>query len=143
MQISGKGIDFIKQWESFVPHAYNDGGGVMTLGYGHVIKPEETFKEPISQEHGIALLKTDLEPAEKAVKQYVKVPLTQSQYDALVSFAFNCGGQALAESTLLAFLNKGMVMGAAMQFQKWSKDNGERIKGLLRRRLSEALLFLS
>jgi len=87
------------------------------------------------------LLKNDLNVFEKAVGELVKVKLSQSQFDALVSFAFNVGSGALKRSTLLRKLNAGNYVDAANEFHRWNKAKGKVLKGLSRRRASEAYLF--
>jgi hypothetical protein len=71
------------------------------------------------------------------------VPLTQNEYDALVSFTYNAGGGNLAKSTLLRKLNAGDYDGAAAEFDKWVSSKGQRLNGLIRRRNAEEALFRS
>ena len=77
----------------------------------------------------------------RAVRRLVTVPLTHYQYDALVSFCYNCGEGNLAKSTLLKKVNASDFAGAAAEFIKWNKGGGKVLAGLTRRRKSEALLF--
>lgn len=83
----------------------------------------------------------ELATFEAAVNRLVTVDLNQNQYDALVSFAYNCGVGALQKSTLLKKLNAGDYKAAAAQFQYWNNVNGKPVKGLTQRRASEASLF--
>lgn len=117
LKISQKGIDLIKKWEGFRGNAYLCPAGVWTIGYGHT----KTAKEDQSIDRIIAeqLLDRDLDVFEQAVNYQVKVKLTQNQFDALVSFAFNCGTGALQQSTLLRRLNRGDYPGTASEFLKW------------------------
>jgi hypothetical protein len=78
---------------------------------------------------------------EAVVEKLVKVELKQHQFDALVSFAFNCGEGALAKSTLLRKVNNKDFAGAAQEFHKWTHGGGRVLPGLVRRRASESLLF--
>jgi lysozyme len=78
---------------------------------------------------------------EAAVRSHVKVDLAQWQFDALVSFAYNCGIGNLKSSTLLRKVNKGDFAGAAREFGKWNKAGGRVLTGLTRRRAAEATLF--
>ncbi len=71
-----------------------------------------------------------------------KVLLAQEQFDALISFAFNLGATALAESTLLILVNKGSHKAAAEQFDRWVHAGGKKLYGLVRRRAAEKALFL-
>jgi lysozyme len=83
----------------------------------------------------------DMRHFEDAVHKLVKVPLKQHQFDALVSFCYNCGEGNLRKSTLLRKVNAGDFAGAAQEFKKWVKAGGTTLKGLVRRRNSESLMF--
>ncbi|EBG9759466.1 lysozyme, partial [Salmonella enterica] len=89
------------------------------------------------------LLKTGLVGYENDVSRLVKVKLTQGQFDALVSFAYNLGARTLSTSTLLRKLNAGDYAGAADEFLRWNKAGGKVLNGLTRRREAERALFLS
>ena len=78
---------------------------------------------------------------EADVRRLVKVRLAPWQFDALVSFTYNCGAGALSSSTLLKKVNAGDFEGAALEFHKWNKAGGKVMNGLVRRRASESLLF--
>lgn len=97
----------------------------------------------IKQETADRLLKTGLVSYENDVLKMAKVKLTQGQFDALVSFAYNVGSRALSTSTLLRKLNDGDVRGAADEFLRWNKAGGKALNGLTRRREAERALFLS
>jgi lysozyme len=142
MTISDAGIDLIKRFEGCRLTAYYCPARVLTIGYGHTgqdVKPGMT----ITQQQADALLRRDLQRFERAVSESVKYPLTQPMYDALVSFAFNCGTAALKTSTLLRLLNQGDVQGAAAQFDRWTKGGGKVLPGLVRRRSAEKAMFLT
>lgn len=149
MQTSEKGIKNIKDFEGCSLTAYPDpgtGGAPWTIGYGWThpvdgkpIKPGMTIK----QETADRLLKTGLVNYENDVLKMAKVKLTQGQFDALVSFAYNVGSRALSTSTLLRKLNDGDVKGAADEFLRWNKAGGKVLNGLTRRREAERALFLS
>lgn len=137
---SQAGIDLIKQFEGERLTSYYCPAGVLTIGTGHTgsdVKPNQT----ITGAESLRLLQGDLRRFEKAVNSYVKVPLTQNQFDALVCFAFNVGTGALASSTLLKLLNAGKYKGAQAQFGRWNKAGGKALAGLTRRRAAEAALF--
>jgi hypothetical protein len=95
----------------------------------------------ITKEEAEKLLRKDVARFEDAVNSLVKVSLNQGQFDALVSFAFNLGSGALAESTLLRLLNAGDYEGAAAQFDRWVKAGAVTLEGLVRRRNAEEALF--
>lgn len=142
MKTSQSGIDFIKQFEGFESHRYQDVAGLWTIGYGHLITKEDADLLELTEKEAEELLRKDLSNAEKAVNTFVKVPLTQSQFDALVSFTFNLGGKSLKDSTLLKFLNQMHYEEAADQFLRWIKAGGVPVSGLVRRRKAERLMFL-
>lgn len=140
MKTSSTGRALIRQFEGDQLKAYLCPAGALTIGVGHTgsdVEPGQT----ITQAQSDALLAKDLEKFEAAVSRLVRVPLTQNQFDALVSFAFNLGAGALQSSTLLKKLNKGDYQGAGAEFGKWVKAGGKTLTGLVRRRAAEAALF--
>ncbi|ODT97415.1 MAG: muraminidase [Rhodanobacter sp. SCN 67-45] len=141
MQPSQAAIDLIKAAEGLRLTAYRDSAGILTIGYGSTggIKPGQT----ITPEQAEAMLVDDLDEAADAVRKLVTVPLTQGQFDALVSFTFNLGAGRLRDSTLLRLLNQGKYGEASNQFQYWTLVGGVRLLGLVRRRKAEADLFKS
>lgn len=131
----------IKDHEGLRLTAYKDGGGVWTIGYGHTgADVREGLTIPLSEAE--RLLTRDLKTAEGHVNGAVQVKLTQNQFDALVSFVYNVGGEAFRTSTMLRLLNAGDYVGAANQFPRWNKDNGKVVQGLINRRAKERDLFL-
>lgn len=137
--ISREGIEFIKGWESLDLTSYLDGGGVWTIGYGHTLTaaPNQT----ITMRKATELLANDISFFEGAVAKHVSIPLTQSQFDALTSLAFNIGVSAFRKSTLLRLLNEGNTQAAAKEFTRWRFIKGSESKGLLNRRKAERELF--
>lgn len=140
--ISANGVQFIKAREGFSNTPYKDSAGKWTIGYGHLVRSGEWW-DYISDMEADALLLSDLERFERAVNKGVTVPLTQSMYDALVSFAYNVGDGAFLNSTLLVKLNAGDYQGASEQLQRWKFAGGEVSSGLVARRELEARLFWS
>lgn len=140
-RISQNGVDLIKRWEGCRTTAYRCPAGVWTVGYGHTATAKPGMC--ISYDRAEELLKIDLQRFEKAVTTLVRVPLTQSQFDALVCFAYNVGAKAFGESTLLRLLNQGKYLLAADQFDRWTKAGGKTLPGLVNRRADEKKLFLS
>lgn len=139
--ISNKGVHFISEFEGFRSQAYWDGwGNVWTIGFGHTGSDVHQGQR-VTRAEALKILRKDCATAAQAVKDLVDVELTQKQFDALVSFCFNLGGGALAESTLLKLLNRGDYRGAQHQFKRWDHAGGEELPGLLRRREAEAHLF--
>lgn len=138
-----QGIALVKEFEGLKLKSYKDVVGKWTIGYGHLILPGEVFTTPITEKQAEDILRKDLKVAEDAVNKLVKVPLTQNQFDALVSFTFNLGAGNLQSSTLLKMLNASNYAGAAQQFLRWNKAGGKEVAGLTRRRQAESKLFLS
>lgn len=143
MRTSQKGIDFIIQKEGVKLYPYLDIAGKMTIGIGHLIKPNETFESKISMQTAEQLLKDDLKSAENTINKYVKVEIDQEQFDALCSLCFNIGNNAFINSTLLKLLNQGDILKAANEFLRWIFVNKKKSPGLLARRKDEVTMFLS
>lgn len=137
--ISPQGVESIKQHEGMKFTAYRDPVGIWTIGFGHTGRVKEGDK--ITPEKAHELLMNDIAIAERCVRTHVKVPLTQGQFDALVSFTFNLGCGRLIQSTMLRMLNEGDYEGAAAQFPRWNKAGGRVLPGLVRRRADEQQMF--
>ena len=147
MKVSDKCINMIKHHEGFVRKPYQDPIGLWTIGVGHLIGdgkklPKEWNKE-LTNDEVDELLYEDLERFEIGIERLTKVPLTQGQLDALVSFSFNVGLGNFQSSTLRSKLNRGEYEGASNEFWKWRKAGGKILKGLVKRRADEKNLFLS
>ena len=146
MKISNDGILLIKKFEGCSLTAYQDSVGVWTIGYGWtqpVAGKSVGRGMTITQNTAEQLLLTGLSQYEAGVTNLVNKPLTQHQFDALVSFAYNLGIKSLGTSTLLKKLNAGDYQGASDEFQKWNKAGGKVLNGLVARRAAERSLFLS
>lgn len=140
MRTSGAGRALVRQYEGCSLTAYLCPAGVWTIGVGHTRGVKKGDRCTVQQAD--VWLTEDLEDAEAAVAMLVKAPLTQGQFDALVSFVFNLGLKRLAESTLLILLAKGNYAGAAAQFSRWVYSQGKPLPGLIKRRAAEADMFL-
>lgn len=147
--VSVRGAEFIAQFEGFAPKLYDDAASPpnATIGFGHVVHAGPmTGKEPlkrVTRKQALALLQADCAKAAAAVRKHVQRPLTQAQFDALVSFTYNCGEQSLAESTLLKKLNAGRLDAVPAELEKWTHAGpGAPLPGLVRRRRAEADLFV-
>lgn len=143
MQLSAEGLELIKKSEGFRDRIYLDVAGFPTIGYGHLIKPNESFPDGIAEPHAAAILAGDVRDAEQAVSRLVRVALTQGQFDALVDFCFNLGAGRLADSTLLRELNAGHHDAAAQQLLAWDHAGGAVNSGLKARREAELELWIS
>jgi lysozyme len=139
LNYSKNGLALTELFEGDILTAYQDQRGIWTIGYGHTagVHPGQT----ITQEQAVALLFEDLRTAVNCVNQFVTVTLTQSQFDALVDFAFNVGVTNFRHSTLLRDINEGRFPDAIAQFRLWDHCGGVVNAGLLRRRNAEAAEF--
>lgn len=145
MKIGFAGLALIKDYEKLRLTSYKDQAGKPTIGWGHLIKPEEFFNEPITELEADRLLAADLVDAENAVNRYVKVALAQNQFDALVSFAFNVGRGAFGNSTLVKQLNAGRYDLVPTNLKRWVYVTQGGVKkvssGLYKRRVAESNLW--
>ena len=145
MKISNEGLQLIKKYEGYKTTPYRCPAGLYTVGYGHLIGnglqlPDEWNRTFFLGEID-ELLERDLARFERGVLRYCTVYLTQSQFDALVSFSFNLGLGVLQRSTLRQKLNRGDYDGASKEFLKYTRAGGKVLKGLVRRRQAEYNLF--
>lgn len=137
--INSAGLALIKEYEGLRLEPYKDGNGVLTVGWGHTRGVDEhTHCTPEIAEFW---LESDLMDAEDAVSRLVKVPLTDNQFAALVSFTFNEGQGKLAGSTLLKKLNEGGYDLVPACLKSWIFVNGKQSPGLVRRRNAESTLW--
>ena len=139
MAIAKSTLAFVTKEEGFKTKAYADSKGLMTIGVGHLIKPDEAhLKEAtLSIDQVEELLQSDLKWCDEAVTQAIKVPLNQNQYDALYSLCFNIGATHFRESTVVKKINQGDLAGAADAILMWNKP--PELEG---RRKRERALFL-
>ena len=135
-----RGMALTTRFEGFRSHAYQDSGGVWTVGFGHTGK-DIVAGSVVTMADALLLLHGDLSASVASVQQAVKVPLNQHQFDALVDFAFNLGRASLLRSTLLAKLNQGDYPCAAGCFGQWVFCDGKRLDDLVNRRAAETALF--
>jgi lysozyme len=109
--------------------------GIVTVCAGHTRTAK--LGQKLTEAECEALLKEDVKHAEKAVKRLVKVPLTQNQFDAVVSFVFNVGEGRFASSTLLKKINRYDCWGAGAEFSRWVYGGDKVLPGLVKRRADE------
>jgi len=145
-RVNSAALALIKKSEGLVLRPYLCAAGVPTIGYGTTKYPDgrsvSLRDQEISEDEAESFLQHDLEKFCNAVEDLVKVPLSDNQFGALVSFTYNVGVGALANSTLLRKLNAGDYDSAADNFLKWTYAGGKHLSGLLRRREEERSLFL-
>jgi len=142
LKTSQQGLELIKRFEGFSSKPYLDPVGIPTIGYGHTFGVTMDMR-PISEERATEYLKEDVLHAELGVKELVRVPLTQNQFDALVSFTYNLGVGNFELSTLLRKLNSSRYDDVSAEFGKWIYAGGKRLRGLEERRRAEAELFMT
>ena len=144
MNVGPAGVTLIKEFEGF-PHCgrpYRDMVGVWTIGYGHTegVGPNSPA---LSEKQASELLRRDLDKKYGPAVDGLKIKLSQNQYDALVSFVYNCGPGAVSDKTQVGrALRRGDWPGAANCLLMWDKAGGSRVAGLTRRRNAERALFL-
>lgn len=144
MRTSPNGIAVMHYFESCKLTAYPDPGSIngdpWTIGWGHT-GPEVRKGLTWTQQQADETFVHDLGKFERGVEQVKQVELNQGQFDALVSFAYNLGLNALRGSTLMRKVNARDFEGAAMEFRRWNKNDGKPMRGLTRRRAAEECLF--
>ena len=158
MNISARCIEDIKHHEGVRQKPYRDSVYLWTVGVGHLMYDSQA-RLPVDQRMAVqllpqdnrtlsmeevdAILRADLARFERGVTTFCPVPLTQGNFDGLVSFAFNVGLGTLQRSTLRQKVLRGDIQGAADEFLKYNKAGGKVLKGLVTRRNDERALFLS
>ena len=140
MRTHKAGIELIKSFEGLMLEAYLCPANIWTIGYGHTkgVQKGDTLEDETEAE---ALLAKDLLIYERIVNKALEVPVTRNQFDALVSFVYNIGGGAFRKSTLLRKLNSGDTKGASVEFRRWVRAGGKKLRGLVKRREAEEALF--
>ena len=141
MRTNQAGLDLIRSFESLRLDAYRCPAGVLSIGFGHT-GPDVQDGMSITAERAEELFRQDIAVFEDGVTYLVPPWTRQNQFSALVSFAYNCGLDALAGSTLLRKFNAGDIIGAANEFVRWNKSGGRVLNGLTRRRNAERALFM-
>lgn len=148
MNLSPVGIKLLQDFESLRLTAYLDPGSAdgrpITIGWGTTYYEDNSpikRGDVITRERADSLLAMHVREAEEKVRSLVTAPLTQGQFDALVSFQYNTGD--LARSTLLKRLNAGDVDGTATEFDRWIFNDGKEMRGLVNRRKAERNFFES
>jgi lysozyme len=139
MTLSDAGLALIKQFEGLSLKAYLCPARVWTIGYGTTrgVQPGNQVTEAEAE----MLLRDDVSRFERGVAERIQVPVTQGQFDALVSLAYNIGLSAFGKSTLLRLLNDSKYSLAAEQFPRWNKAGGKVLSGLTKRRAAERAMF--
>ena len=139
MIISIPGVELLTHFEGLKLEAYQDSVGVWTIGYGHTKGVVPGMK--VTEVQANNLLRTELIEYQNYINEMVNVGLSQCQFDALVCWVYNLGPTNLRSSTLLKLLNQGDKFLVPEQIRRWNKAGGKVLKGLVRRREAEALMF--
>ena len=147
MKISARGLELIKDFEGFSSTSYLDVVNIPTIGWGNTYYSDGRkvkLGEQISKTDALKLLEVvaNRDFADK-IFPAIKVKVTQNQFDAMVSLAYNIGVGAFLKSTLLKKVNAGDFAGAGEQFLRWNRAGGKELLGLTKRREREKQLFLS
>jgi lysozyme len=139
MNLSDDGLALIKRFEGLSLKAYLCPARVWTIGYGTTrgVRPGQVISEAEAE----TMLRADVARFAQGVAERLQVPVTQGQFDALVSFAYNVGLAAFGKSTLLRLLNDSKYSLAAEQFPRWNKAGGKVLSGLTKRRAAERAMF--
>ena len=144
--MTDEGLDLIKLYEGYSSSPYLCPAQHWTIGYGAIWGMDNkrvTEDHPdINEDQADYLLRRDVKKSEMAVLRHIRVPLEDGQFNALCSFVFNLGSGALQSSTLRRKINKGNYIGASNEFKRWIWAGGRKLKGLIRRREHERLMFL-
>lgn len=148
MRISEKGILLIKRWEGFSADPYLCPAGVVTIGYGSTYYENgvkiKMSDPPVSEKRADAMLRNIVRHYELGVDSMTRDDITQNQFDALVSFAYNVGLEAMRKSTLLKKVNANpddrLI---SNQFLRWNRSSGKVLQGLTKRRIEEARIYFS
>ena len=147
MEVNKAAIDLIKRFEGFEPKAYKDAVGVWTIGYGTTkragvgIDPKPGME--ITQDDAERYLQLTVQKFAAQIEDMIDVPVSENQFGALVSLAYNIGPGAFAKSTVLKRLNASDYAGAADAILMWDKAGGKVLRGLVNRRKAERELFLT
>lgn len=140
LSLSAAGLIAIAGFEGFSEEVYIPvPGDLPTVGFGHA-DPRLTIGERISKQQAMTFLSEDVREAQKSVQKCVHVPLTQFEFDAYVSFAYNVGERRFCTSTLVRKLNSGDYSGACEGLKAWVYSGGIKYKGLETRRKIEILI---
>jgi lysozyme len=144
-KLTQAGLDEIKLSEGLRLSPYLDAVNVPTIGYGNTFYEDGTrvkiTDKPITKERAEQLLLNTLKRFAAQIYPMIKVPVSNNEFSALLSFVYNVGPANFQSSTLLRKLNDGDRVGAAQQFSRWNKAGGKVLPGLVARRFREEKLF--
>ncbi|AWL27165.1 lysozyme (plasmid) [Acinetobacter defluvii] len=143
--ISDMGYNMIKDFEGLELKAYQDSGGIWTIGHGTIRYPNGTKVQKgdtCTAGQALEWLKNDCLWVDACLDRYVTTKISQNQFDALASFIYNVGETAFKNSSMLRLINANELRSAANQFDVWVHVKGKRVQGLVNRRNAEKRHFL-
>jgi lysozyme len=146
MKITPEAIDLIKHYEGFRTHAYRDATGILTIGYGHTSMagpPVVNAGDVVSAAQAEDILAADVEKFAAGLRPLLHRELSDKQFSALVSFAYNVGISNVARSSVLAAVNAGNFEAVPQRLSLWVKAGSQTLPGLVKRRAAEAAMFIS
>jgi lysozyme len=144
MKITSEAIQLIKAAEGFRGNAYPDATGIWTIGYGHTSAAGSPIVHQgmvITREEGESILAKDIDIFVRGLRPLLKRDLTDRQFSALISFAYNVGLGNVARSSVLTAINAGDFEAVPRRLALWVKAGGKTLPGLVRRRAAEAAMF--
>lgn len=131
------GLNFIKRYQGLSLEKYQDADNLWLIGYGHLIRDREYFDTPLTPQQAETIFQADVDYYQQILRQCIRVPLTQSQFDALLSLAFSLGPEGVQQSHIVYWINQGDINKALAEWQR----EGERQSGLTVQRQAESALF--
>lgn len=146
MRMTSEGLDLVRHFEGFRAKAYRDPVGIWTIGYGHTSMsgaPHVHKGMAVTRAQALEILRMDVNKFARGVRQQVRVDLTDGQFSALVSFAYNVGLGGFARSSVLRAVNAGDFGAVPRRLSLWVKAGGRRLPGLVRRRAAEGAMFIA
>lgn len=131
---------FIEEWEGLRCEAYDDGGGVWTIGIGRTLGVHEGDTCTVAEAREWFVV--ELGGYARRLKRYMRREPSQQQFDALVSLAYNAGSDAVGKAGIMSLFNAYDDRGCADRFLQWNKDGGRVVLGLTKRREAERVIYL-
>lgn len=142
LALSEDGVKFIARFEGFRAARYRCPAGVWSIGFGHTLQPGDDYST-VTVAEAMDLLRADADREAEPVRKALTRQPNQHEADALISLAFNCGGNAIARSTAVKAFNAGQWGAVSAGILMWNKAGGKTSRGLTRRRKAEVELFLT
>jgi lysozyme len=145
VKVNEQGLALIRKFEGLRTGAYRDAAGVWTIGYGHTSMagpPRVGRGMKITRAEAASILARDVAGFAEGVASHVRVPISDSQFSALVSFAYNVGLENFRKSSVLRAVNDNDCCAVPRRLSLWVKAGGKVLPGLIKRRAAEGALFM-